>query len=63
MPLVLSLGLASARMKCTWPLSLGAGGDGRGLSRARYELNRDVAIKILPDAFADDADRARAFHA
>ena len=35
--------------------------NGRGLSRARYQLGRDVAIKVLPDSFARDADRVARF--
>ena len=42
--------------------SLGRGRHGRGLSRARdAKLNRDVALKVLPDVFALDPDRLARF--
>ena len=40
---------------------LGVGRDGRGVSRARHELDRDVAIKVLPDVFAADPERLARF--
>ena len=35
--------------------------DGRGVSRSDTKLDRDVALKILPDAFAADPDRLTRF--
>ena len=35
--------------------------DGRGLPRARHEVQRDVAIKILPRSFTSDPDRLARF--
>jgi serine/threonine protein kinase len=41
---------------------LGAGGMGAEVDRGRdTKLDRDVAIKILPEAFAADADRIARF--
>ena len=37
------------------------GRDGRSVSGARHKLDRDVAIKILPEAFAADAERVARF--
>src|SRR5688500_13513155 len=34
---------------------------GRGLSRARYDARRDVAIKVLPASFSNDAMRVARF--
>src|SRR4051812_21189445 len=41
--------------------SLGAGGMGEGYRARDAKLNRDVAIKILPAAVADDPDRLARF--
>ena len=49
---------ALARMKSFPPWG---GGYGRGLSRQRHEAESRVAIKVLPDVFACDADRLARF--
>ena len=42
--------------------AIGAGGMGEVYRARDTKLNRDVAIKVLPDEFARDPDRMARFH-
>src|SRR5262245_273881 len=42
--------------------AIGAGGMGEVYRARDTKLNRDVALKVLPDSFASDADRLARFH-
>ena len=53
--------LASARTKS--PAALGAGGMGDVYRATRHEAERDVAIKLLPEAFARRSGAAGAVRA
>ena len=41
---------------------IGAGGMGELYKARDTRLNRDVAVKVLPESFADDEDRLRLVH-
>src|SRR6516164_2438443 len=55
----MSPGLSVAHYRAT--VKLGEGGMGEVWRATDTKLNRDVAIKILPDAFAGDPDRLARF--
>jgi serine/threonine-protein kinase len=57
MPLALGSRIATYEIVA----NLGAGGMGEVYRARDSKLNRDVALKILPEAFADDADRRARF--
>src|SRR5262249_45697541 len=58
-PMPLSFGTRLGSYEITGPL--GAGGMGEVYRARDSKLNRDVAIKILPDLFAADPDRLARF--
>ncbi len=41
---------------------IGTGGMGEACRARDARLNRDVAVKVLPQSFAADQERLRAFH-
>ena len=55
---VITPGHGSERMSA---VAARRGRHGRGLSRPRHELGRDVALKILPEAFIADPERLARF--
>ena len=57
----MSIGPGSAIGQYEIVESIGAGGMGEVFRARDTELERDVAIKVLPASFADDADRVARF--
>jgi hypothetical protein len=57
MPLVIGASLGAYQIQAP----LGAGGMGEVYRATDTRLKRDVAIKVLPDLFADDPDRIARF--
>jgi len=57
--MALAIGLRIGAYEIVAPL--GAGGMGEVYRARDTKLNRDVAIKVLPEAFALDSDRVARF--
>ena len=61
-PITVSLGPGTRLGPYEVIAAIGAGGMGEVYRARDTKLNRDVALKILPAAFASDADRLARFH-